>query len=77
MGYVLEVVVYAVEERGDRGRVDLDVAGGSGDVEGVGCVGVEGEVELRGEVRHEAVEDGLGWRCVRGGGLGCGCGRER
>jgi hypothetical protein len=29
-------------------------------------------VELRGEVRHEAVEDGLRGR----GGLGCGCGGE-
>ncbi len=67
----------SVEEGGDGGGVDVDVAGGAGDVEGVGLVGVEGEVELRGEVRHETVKDGLGWLdgCGRRGcgGLG-GCG---
>jgi hypothetical protein len=34
---------------------------------------VEGEVELRGEVGHEAMEYGLGWCCgIGGGGLGSG-----
>jgi hypothetical protein len=33
VGYVLEVVVDAVEEGGEGGGVDVDVAGGSGDVE--------------------------------------------
>ena len=75
VGCVFEVPVDAAEERGDRGRVYLNVAGGAGDVEGVGLVGVEGEMELRGEVRHDAVEEGFGWR---GGGLGgcCDCESE-
>jgi hypothetical protein len=57
----------------------LDVTGGAGDVEGVGLVGVEGEMELGGEARHEAVEDGFGgldgggvWARGLGGSL-CGC----
>ncbi len=68
MGGVFEVVVDAEEEGGEGGGVDVDVAAGSGDVEGVGLGGVEGEVELGGEVRHDAVEDGLGGR---GGLRGC------
>ena len=71
MGDVFEVPVDAVEEGGEGGGVDVDVAGGAGDVEGVGLVGVEGEVELRGEVGHDAVEDGFGGgdggRGLRGG----------
>ena len=80
MGYVLEVPVDAVEEGGDGGGVDVDVAGGAGDVEGVGLVGVESEVELGGEVGHEAVEDGFGGgdggRGLRGGLGGCGEGMD-
>jgi|GEM_PF-4701069 len=48
VGYVFEIPVDAVEEGGEGGGVDVDVAAGSGDVEGVGLMGVEGEVELRG-----------------------------
>ena len=77
VGYVFEVPVDAVEEGGEGGGVDLNVAGGAGDVEGVGLVGVEGEVELGGEVGHEAVEDGFGGGDGGGrGGLGCGSGGE-
>ena len=75
MGCVFEVPVDTVEEGGEGGGVDVDVACGAGDVEGVGLVGVEGEMELRGEVRHDAAEDSFGWR---GGGLGgcCDCESE-
>jgi len=68
VGYVFEIPVDAVEEGGEGGGVDVDVAAGSGDVEGVGLVGVEGEVELRGEAGHDALEDGLGGAGGLGGG---------
>ena len=71
VGDVLEIPVDAVEQRWDGGGFDLDVARGAGDAEGVGLAGVEDQVELRGEAREDAVQDGLGgrrlgWEWARG-----------
>jgi hypothetical protein len=72
VGYILEIPVDAVEKGGDGGGIDVDVAGGAGNTEGVGLAGVEGEVNLRREVRHDAVQNrfgrGDGGRGLRGDG---------